>query len=45
MLNRYGDVCGDKEEQEQQVRSLVSRLIEQQEQLRVQQEDEDSDFD
>jgi phosphopantetheinyl transferase len=46
MLNRHGEVCGDVEEQQQQIRNLVSRLVEQQERQRQQQqEDEDSDFD
>ena len=26
-LNRYGDVCGDAEQHEQQVRGLISRLL------------------
>lgn len=45
-LNRHGEVCGDAEHQEQQVRDLVSRLlIQRQEGERQQGQDEDSDFD
>ncbi|KAL4857547.1 Phosducin-like protein 3 [Chlorella vulgaris] len=43
-LNRHGAVCGDVEQQEQQVRSLISRLLVQQEEAQ-QGEDEGSDFD
>jgi hypothetical protein len=43
-LNRHGAVCGDVEQQEQQVRSLISRLLVQQEEAQ-QGKDEGSDFD
>ena len=33
-LNRHGEVCGDAEQQEQQVRSLVSRLLLREEEAR-----------
>lgn len=45
MLNRHGEVCGDVEEQQQQIRSLVSRLVEQHERARAAAQDGGSDSD
>ena len=45
-LNRFGDVCGDAEEQAARLKSLLGRLVEEREAVRQeQQQDEDSDFD
>eukprot|EP00887_Chlorella_sp_A99_P007331 scaffold2.g7331.t1 len=44
-LNRFGDVCGDVEEQRERLKSLLGRLVERREEERhEQQQDEDSDF-